>query len=176
MAYSPLINGFDPSQIKSSGTAAVGSGGTGGMGLVTSGLVSGMTDIATGLINAQRTKNAYKFNAGMQAVQGRMVQLQAREEIKNIRAKALSLLSSQQSMYSKAGVKMTGSPLEVMQESIKEAELDAIFTQINADYATATGTQQAGIYRTAAKSAGVDAWTNAFKSILTMANKQYMRG
>jgi hypothetical protein len=175
--YKPLVTKFDASKVHSEGTSAkVGSSGTGAGGLVAAGVISGLADIANGFINAQRTKNAYKFNAAMQQVQGRMIKLKAREEIKDIRAKALSLFSTQQARYAKAGVAMTGSPLEVMHESIKNAELDAIFTQINADYAAATGETQAGIYRAAGKSAGIDAYTNAMKTILNMANKAYTRG
>jgi len=170
MAYSPLINSLDETQIKS-----VGGGGAGG-GMVAAGVISGLADMATGFINAQRTKNAYKFNRGMMEIQGRVIRLAADEEIKNIRAKAQSLVSTQQALYAKAGVALTGSPLEVMFDTIKNAELDAIFTGINADLGIMSTETQAGIYGMAGKSAGYDAWTNAFKSILTMANKQYMRG
>lgn len=168
-----------------------------GMGLVTSGVVSGISDIATGLINAQRTKNTYKFNsrmaelqgnfnASMAGLQGRMTRLSADIEIKNIRKKAASLLSDQRAGYAKAGVALEGSPIAVMLASQKEAELDIIYQQISADYNVGlTGTQadiyrlnaeaKTGINKMQATSAGIDAWTGVGNTILKTAIKTYER-
>lgn len=180
MAYSPLVNAFEPSAIHSVGSnadVAASQGASGGnMGMVTSGAISGLTSIATGLINAQRTKNVYKFNAGMAQLQGRVARLQADVEIKRIRQDARSLLSSQRAAYAKSGVMLTGSPLEIMIQSMKDAELDIIFTNINADLATTGYNIQAGLYKSAAKSAQMDSFVDVGKTILQMGTKQYLRG
>lgn len=179
-------------------TAEMGSkSSSAGMGTIASGVISGLTDIATGFINASRIKNTYKFNAAMAnlqgdfnaqmaQLQGRMVRLSANIEIKNIREKALSLYSEQRAAYAKAGVKMTGSPAEVMMDSLREAELDAIYTDISATYNVSLTETQAGIYRTEAatqgniyamygKSAQYDAIQNALKTVLNMGVKTYTR-
>lgn len=127
------------------------------------------------------------FNAAMAGLQSRMMRLAADVEIKNIRDKALSLYSEQRAAYARAGVKMTGSPAEVMMDSLREAELDIIFTDINATYGIGLLETQAGIYKTEAaiqgkvyqmygKSAQYDALQNALKTILNMGVQKYQRG
>lgn len=68
----------------------------------------------------------------------------ARQEIGIIRAKrklsigrekkaARKVLSTQEAMFAKAGVALTGSPLDVMQESLENLELDIMIGDINAE-------------------------------------------
>lgn len=176
------------------GTGSMG-GGTGiGAGLVASGVISGLADIATSFINASRTKNTYKFNsrmaelqgdfnAKMSGLQGRMVRLSASVEIAQIRKDAQSLFSAQRAGYAKAGMDIReGSPVAVMLESQKNAELDAIYRQISADYNVGlTETQsdiykinantQEGLNKMASTSAGIDAWTGVGNTILKTGTK-----
>ncbi len=169
-----LIDSFDPYSIKSVGGTS--GGGIGG-GMVAAGVVSGLSDIAQGLITAQRTRRTYDFNAKMAQLQGRMTRLAADKAIKDIRQKAASLYGEQKAAYAKRGISTTeGSPLAVMFDSFKEAELDEIYTNINADYAMATGDTQAGIYRMQGKSAQYDAVPTAAKTLLQMGTKAYTRG
>jgi hypothetical protein len=169
MPYSPLLSRLEsdyqiqPLPIKAEGGGASTTPGT---GLVAGGVISGLANIATNFINAQRTKNVYKFNAAMAQLQGRLIKLGTDVEIKNIREKAMSLFSTQQALYAKAGVAITGSPLEVMAESLKDAELDAIYTDINASLGIGAQETQAGIYKMAGKSAGYDALQNALGTVL----------
>jgi len=166
-----------------------------GAGLIATNVISGLTDIATGYINSKRVKNTYEFNArmaelqggfnaAMAGLQGRMTRLSADIEIANIRDKAMSLYSTQRAAYAKAGVKMEGSPIEVMQSSLRDAELDAIYADISATYNVGLTETQAGIYRTEAqmqagiykmqgKSALADANINAFKTILNTGTDIY---
>ncbi|MFA5388866.1 MAG: hypothetical protein WC312_03830 [Candidatus Omnitrophota bacterium] len=197
-AFDKYINADFSSAGNINAPAASTQAGSAGMGTVASGVISGLSDIATGFINASRIRNTYKFNtkmaelqadfnARMAQLQGRMVRLAADVEIKNIRQKAESLYSEQRAGYAKAGVKMTGSPAQVMMDSLREAELDVIYTDISATYNVGLTETQAGIYRTQAqvqgaiygmqgKSAQYDALQNALKSILNMGVKKYARG
>lgn len=119
----------------SSGSGGGGASGAGiGGATVTAGLLSGLTDIATTFVNAGRAKNLAKFNAGMAEIEGRMAKVAARFEIAGIRRRSEKLFSRQRALYAKAGVKLEGSPAEVMLDSLKEAELDAAITDINAEY------------------------------------------
>jgi hypothetical protein len=183
MAYTSLYSTFESdyqqplSPVKATGSSSSGgSSGKGAAGIVASGVISGLTDIATGFINAGRVKNTFKFNQAMAQLQGRMTRLAADVEIKNIRKKAQSLFSSQRAAYAKAGVKMEGSPAVVMANSLKEAELDAIYADISATYNVGLTETQAGIYQMQGQSAQIDAWTNAFKGILNMTTQGYARG
>jgi len=173
-----MSRGLEKIETGTSGIKAVGSTPdiNAGAGLIASGVISGLTDIATGFINAGRIKNTYAFNKRMAELQGRMTRLSADVEIKNIRKKAQDLFGYQRAAYAKAGVKMAGSPAEVMMESLRESELDAIYLDISATYNVGLTETQAGIYGMAAKSAQYDALQNAFKSILQMGIKKYTRG
>lgn len=142
-------------------------------GGIAGGVISGITNIATILINANRIKNAYKFNASMLELQGRMVRLQANQAIKDIRAKGMSMFSTQRALYAKAGVKMSGSPIEVMADSLKESELDAIFTDINATYNIGTLKTQAEIYRDYGRMEEGRAKISAAKTILNTSYDVY---
>ena len=136
-------------------------------------VAGGLTEIATGLINARRTKSAYNFNARMAELQGRMTRLSADVEIKNIRKKAKAAYSAQQASYAKAGVRFAGSPAMVMKESLKEAELDIIYTNISADYGVSQLQTQAGLYRIAGKQAKYQAAVSTGKSLLEMGTSIY---
>ena len=144
---------------------------TGNMGFVASMVASGITDIATTFINAQRTKRTYEFNARMAELQGRMNKIAANKAIADIRYKAKGLFSTQRAIYAKAGVKMEGSPAEVQMESLKNSELDVIYTGINAEYQTSLQRTQAGIYRMEGASAMRDVIPKVGKTLLTMGSE-----
>ena len=140
-------------------------------GVGTVGAVAGaVANIATGFINANRIKSTLEFNAKMSELQGRMVRLSADIQIKNIRKKASTLFSYQRAAYAKAGFKMEGSPAKVMADSLREAELDAIYADISATYNVNLTSAQAGIYRMQEESAKNDAWMKAFNTILKTAS------
>jgi hypothetical protein len=149
-------------------------GSSGGAGLVASTVISGISELATGLVNAQRTKNTYKFNAEMAKLQGRMNKLSANIEIRNIRKKANSLLSSQRAGFAKSGMDVSeGTPITVMQKSQEEAELDVIYAEISRDYNVSLTNTQAGIYEMQGQSAGSDSITNAASTILNTGSSAY---
>jgi len=151
------------------------SSGAGGAGVVASGVISGLADIATGLINAQRIKNTSKFNSGLAALQKRVARLSADVAIKDIRKQALSIFGAQKAGYAKAGVKFSGSPLIVMLNSQKEAELDEIYTNINADLGISAIDTQASINKMATQSAVLDQYIGMGSTILNYTNKAIQR-
>jgi len=150
------------------------SNGGSGAGLIASTVISGISDIATGLVNAQRTKNTYNFNAEMAKLQGRMNKLSANVEIRNIRKKANSLLSSQRAGYAKAGFDVSeGTPIAVMTKGQEEAELDVIYAEISRDYNVSLANTQAGIYEMQGTSAVNDSITSSVSTILNTGSKAY---
>lgn len=120
--------------LESSGGSPSSSGNKGKGGAVASGVISGVTEIATSLINAQRTKNRYEFNARMAEIQGRMRRLTADVAIEGIRKKSNAIYGAQRARIAKAGIKFVGSPVEVARSSLEAAELDIIYTNISADF------------------------------------------
>jgi len=103
--------------------------------VITAGVLSGLTDIITGFVNAGRIKQTAKFNAAMGDIQIRMAKTVAKYEIARIRQRSDSLFSRQRAIYAKSGVTFDGSPAAVMQNSLKEAELDVFATDLNAEMA-----------------------------------------
>lgn len=142
-------------------------------GAIASSVIGGLTDIATGFINARRTKSAYDFNARMAELKGRMTRLSADVEIKNIRRRSREIYSFQRAAYAAAGVRLSGSPAAVMKESLKQAELDIIYTNISADYGVAQYKTQAGLYRSEGKQAKYKAIVGTGKSLLQFGTSLY---
>ncbi len=159
----------------SSANAASGASSYGGAA-VTAGVISGLTQIATGFINAGRVKQTAKFNAAMAEIEGRMAKVPARLEIAKIRKASNSMFSKQRALYAKAGVRLEGSPSEVMLESLKEGEVDAIITGLNAEYFGMQKSAEAAIYRIEGQGAINDQITSSFASILNMGTKLATRG
>ena len=152
------------------------SGGGGGYGAAAGGVLSGVTSIANAWINASAVKNTAKFNSTMSDLQGRVVRLSANEQIKDIRKKAQSLFSTQQAMYAKAGVSLTGSPAAVMLNSLKEAELDEIYTNINADLGLGAIDTQKAKYDMVSQQSQTNAINDTTSTLLNMSNKYINRG
>ncbi|MDD5015300.1 MAG: hypothetical protein PHW73_09435 [Atribacterota bacterium] len=157
----------------SGGAASANKAEAAGVGMIASGVISGLSDIANSFINASRVKSTYKFNARMAELEGRMIRLSADIQIKNIRKKAQSLFSAQIAGYAKAGVKLEGSPAEVMKNSLKESELDAIYADISATYNVGLSRTQGDIYKAQGQSAVMDAYTKSFATILNTGTKAY---
>ena len=143
--------------------------GSGGGALITSSIVSGIADVANSFITAGRLKNTAKFNAGMADISGRMVKTVAKYEIQRIRKRSDAMFSKQRALYAKAGVTFDGSPAAVMQASLREAELDAFATELNAEMTAWSIKTQGRIGQ--AEVAGVygDAGLHGAKTILNTA-------
>lgn len=143
-------------------------------GLVSMSVISGLTDVANSFISAQRMRNTAKFNMSMADLQGRMTKLSADAQIKQIREKAQGLYSTQRALYAKAGVRMEGSPAEVMADSLKNSEIDAIYTGINAEYQTSLQRTQAKISNMEARSAMLDTIPKVGKTLLNMGTQYFV--
>jgi hypothetical protein len=179
------------SPTKSSGSGGGSSGSSKLAGAtITAGVLSGIADIATGFINAGRIRQTAKFNAAMADIENRMIGVQrtiakssAKYEIAQIRRRSDQLYSQQRAAYAKSGVKLEGSPAEVMVDSLKESEMDAIITDINAEY-TDIGLEYSAwsnkaktdIANIGASSAYANALMGAGKTILSTMEKQLVRG
>jgi len=157
-------------------STGVGAASSGIGGAVTAGVISGMTDIITGFINAGRVKQTAKFNSALGEIQTRLAKASAKFEIARIRKKSDSMYSTQRALYAKSGVSLAGSPAHVMAESMKNAEMDAFITDLNADLYGNNVSVQNQIGSMEAAGAYGAAGMNAGKSILTMGTNYLLRG
>lgn len=177
MGLADLYNAQYGSSMGSPINASSGASG-GGMGgaTVTSGVISSLASIATTVLNAQAAKNTAKFNAGMAEIEGRAIKVAARFEIAKIRRRSDQIFGRQIAMYAKSGVKLEGSPAEVMLESLKEAELDAIITDINAEYGIWQKQAQGDMYKMDAANVYTNAMLSSGAQVIKMGTNYLTRG
>lgn len=96
--------------------------------------VVGMAASAFGQYQAgQDASKAAKYNASIARQQADMRQQQAQLEIERQRRQNELMKSRQVALYGKAGVKMTGSPLAVMDATATEMDMDTQIMKYNAD-------------------------------------------
>lgn len=89
--------------------------------------VTAFGQIQEGLDRAQ----AEEFNADVARQQADIIKVRGRLDIIRQRKTAIEFMSTQQALYSKAGVVLTGSPLEVIKDSAANAELDILLTEFD---------------------------------------------
>jgi len=156
---------FQGAQAGSQGTINKASSSSGGGGTY-GGVMSGLTQIATGLINAKRIGDTANFNTQMLDLDKRLAKLSSGLRIKQIREQAMSLFSAQRAGFARAGLSIEGGQAFIMAESLKQSELDVIYEEINTDLGeSAIGVQQRNI-KMSAKSAQADEYINIGSSIL----------
>lgn len=182
MSYEATLSGMgmpvgSGTQIGSQTASTAGlASGQGGGGAIAAGAISGLTNIANTWINASAAKSTAKFNQAMLGIQGRMMKLRANEQIKDIRKRAQSLFGTQMAQMAKSGLAFSGSPAAVMMESLKQAELDEIFSNLNVDLAQAGLDTQAGISRMEANRETAGAYQDTIATLLNMGTKAITRG
>lgn len=87
-----------------------------------------------------------EFNAAVARANAEAIRASADLDIERQKKAATRFQSSQIAGYSKAGVKLTGSPLEVMIDSAMEAKLDIAITDYNAKIGVMQAQSQAKGY------------------------------
>ncbi len=75
---------------------------------------------------AKTQASLYAYNSGIASVNATEAQTSADTEIYLQQKKAKSLLATQRAAYAKAGVDMAGSPLDVQNDTLTQAEFDRL--------------------------------------------------
>lgn len=104
---------------------AQGAGILGGVGDIITGvgsIIQGKQERELGKYNAAQ----YEFQAQAERTSQQLLETQKRRILK-------SKIGQQTAIYGKSGIKMTGSPLEVMLDSITNAELDISIDKYNSE-------------------------------------------
>jgi hypothetical protein len=138
--------------------------------LVTGSVLSIIGTIASawGAIQSGRQQEAAaKFASEMEL--GRAVQERAAAAIeeRRHRKRSAKLLSTQKSLFLKAGVRMEGTPLEVITETATEAEFDAMLIRGGGYARSAEAMFRRGIYRMQGKGAREAGYLRAGTTLLT---------
>ena len=120
------------------------------------GALAATATAATGVISyisSRQQAKAARRQAEEQARAAEENAMQARiaaqHEIYLHRRKTQYLLGKQESLYGRAGITMEGTPLAVMEDTIRQAELDAMAKTYQGEVASRRWLREADIYRQA---------------------------
>lgn len=117
------------------------------------------------IIGGVQADRAAQFNADVSMANAQAIRQSAEFDIGRQRREAKRLKSKQIAGYAKAGVRLEGSPLEVLLSSASEAEFDAMIIDYNARVGMAQAETQARQYRRAGKTA---LWQGIFGGTKTL--------
>ena len=115
----------------------------------------------------QQGKAAAEFNAKQAELDADLAKQQAAFEERNFRAGVDRLLGQQRAGYAKAGVQMTGSALDVAQDTTMQSEMDALLIRYNGIIKSNGYRTQAALQRLQGASAQTQGFMSATGSILT---------
>ncbi len=80
---------------------------------------------------AKKRAEIEEVNADESRQRAEMIKVRGRLDVMRQKKQAITLRSTQEALFSKAGVVLSGSPLQVIQDSAAEAELDILLTEFN---------------------------------------------
>ena len=117
-----------------------------------------------------------KYNAKIAYRNAKIAKQNAEYEAKQKRKETTRLIGKQRALYGKAGVTMEGSPLEVIQETAAQGEMDALMIERKYAQEAATYKSQALLHRMRAKAYGQQGGMKAFGSFLLQYTKRASYG
>jgi len=106
------------------------------------------------------------FNARQSRIDAQISIMNADEQAKYIRRQGRALIGTQRTRYAKAGVRMSGTPLEVMADTIEAYELDAINVRLRGRFQAAQSRIQGKFQKQQAGRSRIAGGIGAFGSLL----------
>lgn len=119
------------------------------------------------VMEAQDQAQAEMYNATVARQEAELAKQQGKSEADKIRRQAKILRGTQKSLYSKAGVALSGSAIEVINDSAAEMELDAMLAEYNADVAAQRASGEASFSESQAKQIRRAGTVSAGSTLLT---------
>ena len=137
---------------------------------------AGMSAIGT-LQAADARGKAADYEARISEEQAAQTQAAATEQARMVRKSGRAITGTQAALYSAAGVQSgTGTPLEIMANTAKEVELDALKTVYAGNVEAANLRRQAVLTRYGARIARREATTSAIGSLLSGGGRALLIG
>jgi len=136
-------------------------------------IIAAVVAAASTMYASHEQSKAADYNKKVAEVEAENAQNKAAYEERAHRENLKRILSSQQALYGKAGVDMSGTPLLVMEESAEQGELDALAIRYGGDVAAARARSEANLYKMQSSSAKKTGYASAGSSLLTGAAKAY---
>lgn len=145
------------------------------MSWIPTALTGAATVMQTGasVVSGLQQGEAQDYNASLSDAQARQAAAQGLITDEDLKEQAEALRSKQAMSYAKAGVKLTGSPLDVMLDSAETAEFNRLIAKFNTQVAVNRYKTEADNLREAAGAARMAGYASAGKSILSGAIKLY---
>lgn len=131
------------------------------------GFAGSLMDAGGGLMASAGKARAYETNAGIARQEADLIRQRAGLDIARKQKQAKRFMGRQVASISKAGVLLEGSPLDVIQDSAAEAEMDIMITDYNARLAVQAKMSEADQLKRAAKSERISGYVQAGSTLLT---------
>lgn len=123
--------------------------------------------------NAQAQKAQMEFNARQRMVDAEIALRTADENARLLRKHGRALTGKQRTQYAISGVRMEGTPLEVMASTIENIEIDAINQRAAGRFGASQTELQAGFEKSMGSSAGMAGTIGAAGSLLSGGAQTY---
>jgi len=135
--------------------------------------VSAGFKVAGAIRQGREEQAALEFNAGVARANAAAVKTSNEFDLLRMKLQGKKLRSAQAAGYAKAGVRLEGSPLDVMIESAANVELDMFIEQYNAQTQVSQLMNQASQMEKMGKRAVKNSYFNAATSLLSSASNYY---
>ena len=119
------------------------------------------------LYSGQQQAAAARTQAKLSKLQAAAEEERAGAEAGVIRRKARELFSTQRAAYAASGVRLEGTPLLVMADTIRESERDILNVYKQTDARKLSFLTQAGVFEAAGSAARTASYINAGSTLLT---------
>ena len=136
-------------------------------------IISALVSAGTAIYSAQQEKKTRAYRARLAEEAGEEVRAGTELEVAQHRERTKSLQARQRAAYAKAGVRMEGSPLEVLADTTAQADLDEMIIK-HGGYVGERAHQRSAMWeRYAGKSAQTAGYIGAGTSLLSGAYSAY---
>lgn len=133
------------------------------------GLGGGILKSVTQLSAGQKEQEAFDYNAGIAEQEAELIKQGADLDEYRSRKRLKSFTGEQIASYAKSGVELTGSPLDVIQDSIANAELEISIDRFNSETAASKKKSEAKRGRQYGKDARTSSYLKAGGTLLSTA-------
>lgn len=139
-------------------------------------MIAGTAISAIGAIRAgQAQAAAANYNAQVAERNAFISRDQAAADEQRQRIQARRKLGAMRAAYGASGISLEGSPLDVLEDSAAEAELDALTIRYKGEIGAMGYEAEAGAQRARAQNAKTESYYNAGAALLTGASNYYMK-
>lgn len=125
------------------------------------------------LYSGEQQRKAASYSADVAEQAARAAQEKVAYDETMHREKIRKNLSTMRSLYGRAGVDMTGTPLLALEESAAQGEMDALAIRYGGDVAAARQRSEAGLLKIQGKAAQTSSYFQAGSTLLQGAGSMY---